>query len=55
MKEGNMMLLSDFIKEMESWNHPNVAALLPLFKQNLKQHGDVTIDLDHMLGLMEVK
>ena len=53
MKEGNMMLLSDFIKEMESWNHPKVAFLLPLLKKNLKENGDVEIDLNRMLKLMK--
>jgi hypothetical protein len=49
-----MMKLSQFIKELESSNHPNVLQLLPLLKGNLKEYGDVTIDLDKMKTLMEI-
>lgn len=56
MKEKKvMMLLSDFIKQLEGSNHPNVIQLLPLLKQNLDQHGDVEIDLDVMKKKMEIK
>ena len=50
-----MMLLSDFIKQLEGSNHPNVVMLLPLLKQNLEQYGDVEIDLDIMKQKMELK
>ena len=49
-----MMKLSQFIKELESSNHPNVVQLLPLLKGNLKEFGDVNIDLDKMKTLMEL-
>ena len=49
-----MMKLSQFIKELESSNHPNVVQLLPLLKGNLKEYGDVTIDLDKMKTLMAI-
>ena len=49
------MLLSKFIKYLETINHPNVEGLLPLLKQNLDQYGDVTIDLDVMLDKMEIE
>ena len=49
-----MMKLSQFIKELESSNHPNVVQLLPLLKGNLKEFGDVNIDLDKMKTLMEI-
>ena len=49
-----MMKLSQFIKELESSNHPNVVQLLPLLKGNLKEYGDVNIDLDKMKTLMEI-
>lgn len=52
MKEK--MLLSEFIKGLEMSNHPNVVQLLPLLKENLKEHGDVTIDLNKMKTLMEI-
>jgi hypothetical protein len=50
----DMMKLSQFIKELESSNHPNVVQLLPLLKGNLKEYGDVNIDLDKMKTLMEI-
>jgi hypothetical protein len=50
-----MMLLSNFIKQLEGSNHPNVVMLLPLLKQNLEQYGDVEIDLDIMKQKMELK
>ena len=50
----DMMKLSQFIKELESSNHPNVVQLLPLLKGNLKEFGDVNIDLDKMKTLMEI-
>ena len=50
----DMMKLSQFIKELESSNHPNVVQLLPLLKGNLKEYGDVTIDLDKMKTLMAI-
>jgi hypothetical protein len=40
------MLLSQFIQSLETSKHPNVIQLLPLLKQNLKQYGDVKIDLE---------
>ena len=49
-----IMKLSQFIKELESSNHPNVVQLLPLLKENLKEYGDVTIDLNKMKTLMEI-
>ena len=49
-----MMKLSKFIKELEGSNHPNVVQLLPLLKGNLKEYGDVTIDLNKMKTLMEI-
>ena len=49
------MKLSEFVKYLETINHPNVEGLLPLLKQNLDQYGDVTIDLDVMLDKMEIK
>ena len=49
-----MMKLSQFIKELEGSNHPNVVQLLPLLKGNLKEYGDVTIDLNKMKTLMEI-
>ena len=49
------MLLSNFIKQLEGSNHPNVVMLLPLLKQNLEQYGDVEIDLDIMKQKMELK
>jgi hypothetical protein len=52
----NKMLLSEFIKELGSMsNHPNVVALLPKLKRNLSQYGDVEIELDVMMRLMEIK
>ena len=48
------MLLSEFIKSLGMSNHPNVVQLLPLLKENLEKHGDVTIDLDKMKTLMEI-
>ena len=48
------MKLSKFIKELEMSNHPNVVQLLPLLKGNLKEYGDVTIDLNKMKTLMEI-
>jgi len=50
-----MMLLSDFIRQLEGSNHPNVIQLLPLLKRNLDQHGDVEVDLDVMKKKMEIK
>jgi len=49
-----MMKLSQFIKELEGSNHPNAVQLLPLLKGNLKEYGDVTIDLNKMKTLMEI-
>ena len=48
------MFLSNFIKYLEMINHPNVEELLPLLKGNLKEYGDVTIDLGVMLKKMEL-
>ncbi len=53
-KKIEMMKLSQLIKELECSNHPNVVKLLPLLKGNLKQYGDVTIDLNKMKTLMEI-
>lgn len=53
-KKVEMMNLSRFIKELEGSNHPNVVRLLPLLKGNLKQFGDVKIDLNKMKTLMEI-
>jgi len=49
-----MLKLSQFIKELEGSNHPNVVQLLPLLKGYLKEYGDVTIDLNKMKTLMEI-
>ena len=49
------MLLSEFIKGLEMSNHPNVVQLLPLLKENLEKDGDVTIELEMMKKLMEIK
>lgn len=49
-----MMKLSQFIKELEGSDHPNVVKLLPLLIANLKAYGDVTIDLNKMKTLMKI-
>jgi hypothetical protein len=54
MNKGEMIKLSQFIKELENSNHPNVIQLLPLLKENLKEYGDVIIDLNKMKTLMEI-
>ena len=52
----NKMLLSDFIAWLESKsNKPNVVQFVKLLKNNLKQYGDVTVDLNAMLKVIENK
>ena len=48
------MLLSQYIQSLETSKHPNVIQLLPLLKQNLKQYGDVKIDLEVMKKKMQI-
>ena len=48
------MLLSEFIEWLESKsNKPNVVQFVKLLKNNLKQYGDVTVDLNDMLKVIE--
>ena len=50
------MLLSEFIEWLESKsNKPNVVQFVKLLKNNLKQYGDVTVDLNAMLKVIENK
>ena len=50
----NKMLLSEFIAWLESKsNKPNVVQFVKLLKNNLKQYGDVTVDLNAMLKVIE--
>lgn len=51
MKEK--MMLSEFIKSLRISTHPNVVALLPLLKENLEERGDVRINVELMIQLME--
>jgi hypothetical protein len=53
-KKSELIQLSQLVKELENSTHPNVVKLLPLLKGNLKQYGDVTIDLNKMKTLMEI-
>lgn len=47
------MMLSEFIKSLGISTHPNVVALLPLLKENLEERGDVRINVELMIQLME--
>jgi hypothetical protein len=49
----NEMMLSEFIKGLRISTHPNVVALLPLLKENLEERGDVRINVELMIQLME--
>jgi hypothetical protein len=49
----NEMMLSEFIKSLRISTHPNVVALLPLLKENLEERGDVRINVELMIQLME--
>lgn len=46
-------MLSEFIKSLRISTHPNVVALLPLLKENLEERGDVRINVELMIQLME--
>ncbi len=53
-KKAELIQLSQLVKELEKSTHPNVVKLLPLLRGNLKQYGDVKIDLNKMKTLMEI-